>query len=315
LVVRAGALSPGRTYTFSMTATGSSGSAGYSEFSFETNAAPVGGHVSSDQLQVYAGEDAVMLQTKGWTDDFEDLPMTYEFGYSHGWHEVLSVNSEQRITRLSSSTTLLTHLPPGTALNGFNITLVAYVSDILGSTAVTSLGIDGVPLSIVSYPPQKVMVSSLRANLSSLSTGASSLADPDDALRSVMTLSAVLGHAPQPETADEIGELLELKYAIITFTAEAYLALDPTSGAARLGAEAMAAAVTSHAESSILSSATVAEVSGVVEDMLIVSTEDGQVLDNGPAVSLLQTVSVLLHESNVSSPTAEGNGYYSGRND
>ncbi|CAM9477456.1 unnamed protein product, partial [Ectocarpus sp. 8 AP-2014] len=231
--------------------------------------APVGGHASSDLLQVYAGEDAVMLQTKGWTDDFEDLPMTYEFGYSHGWHEVLSVNSEPRITRLSSaassSSTLLTHLPPGTALNGFNITLVAYVSDTLGSTAVTSLGIDGVPLSIVSYPPQKVMVSSLRANLSSLSTGASSLSDPDDALRSVMTLSAVLGHAPVPETADGMGELLELKHAIITFTAEAYLALDPTSGAARLGAEAMAAAVTSHAESSILSSATVAEVSGVVE--------------------------------------------------
>lgn len=55
------------------------------------------------------------------------------------------------------------------------------------------------------------MVSSLRANLSSLSTGASSLTDPDDALRSVMMLSAVLGHAPEPETADDIGEMLELK--------------------------------------------------------------------------------------------------------
>ncbi|CAN0290473.1 unnamed protein product, partial [Ectocarpus sp. 13 AM-2016] len=146
----------------------------------------------------------------------------------------------------SSSSTLSTDLPPGTALNAFNITLVAFVSDILGATAVTSLGIDGVSLSIVSYPPEQVTVSSLRANLSSLSTGASSLTDPDDALRSVSMLSAVLGHVPEPETEDEIGEMLELKLAIITFVAEAYLALDPTSGAARIGAEALAAAVTSH---------------------------------------------------------------------
>ncbi|CAN0570646.1 unnamed protein product, partial [Ectocarpus sp. 12 AP-2014] len=75
----------------------------------------------------------------------------------------------------------------------------------------TSLSIDGVSLSIVSYPPEQVTVSSLQANLSSLSTGASSLTDPDDALRSVSMLSAVLGHAPEPETADEIDEILELK--------------------------------------------------------------------------------------------------------
>ncbi|CAM9843656.1 unnamed protein product, partial [Ectocarpus sp. 4 AP-2014] len=320
LVVRAGALSPGRTYTFSMTATGSSGSTGYSEFSFETNAAPVGGYVSSDLLQVYAGEDTVLLHTMGWTDDFEDLPMTYEFGYTHGWHEVLSVYSEQWISRLSSgassSSTLLTHLPPGTALNAFNITLVAFVSDILGSTAVTSLGMDGVPLSIVSYPPeQQVIVSSLWANLSSLSTGVRSLTDPVDELRSAIVLSAVLGHAPEPETVDAVGEMLELKEAIVTFIVESYLALDPSSGAAQMGAEALAAAVILHAESGILSNTTAIEVSGALEDMLKVSTVDGQVLESGTAVSLLQTMSVLLHESDPSSTATQGGGYYSGRND
>ncbi|CBJ26668.1 hypothetical protein Esi_0040_0095 [Ectocarpus siliculosus] len=81
-----------------------------------------------------------------------------------------------------------------------------------------------------------------------------------------------------------------------------------------MGADTLAAAVTSHAESGILSSTTLEEVSGVVEDMIKVSTEDGQVLESGPAASLLQTVGVLLHESNVSSSVAEGNGYYSGRN-
>lgn len=41
-------------------------------------------------------------------------------------------------------------------------------------------------------------------------------------------------------------------------------------------------------ENGILSSTTVTEVSGVVEDMLTVSTEAGEMLEYGPAVSLLQ---------------------------
>lgn len=57
-----------------------------------TNAAPIGGYVDSDLRQIVAGQDEVMLQTMAWTDDFEDLPMVYEFGYTHGWHEVLSLS-------------------------------------------------------------------------------------------------------------------------------------------------------------------------------------------------------------------------------
>lgn len=60
------------------------------EYSFETNAAPVGGYVDSDLRQITAGKDRVLLQTMAWTDDFEDLPMTYEFGYVPGWVEVRS---------------------------------------------------------------------------------------------------------------------------------------------------------------------------------------------------------------------------------
>lgn len=47
-------------------------------------------------------------------------------------------------------------MPPGIDIDGFNITVVVYVSDILGSTAVTSLGATGAPLTIVSNPPEQV---------------------------------------------------------------------------------------------------------------------------------------------------------------
>lgn len=58
------------------------------DFSFETNAAPVGEYVDSDLREITAGHDAVLLQTVTWTDDFDDLPLAYEFGLAHGWHEV-----------------------------------------------------------------------------------------------------------------------------------------------------------------------------------------------------------------------------------
>lgn len=56
----------------------------------------------------------------------------------------------------SSSSQLLTHLPPGTAQNGFNVTVVVYASDNLGARAATSLGVDGAPLAFVSSLPDQV---------------------------------------------------------------------------------------------------------------------------------------------------------------
>lgn len=61
------------------------------EFYFETNAAPLGGYVDSDLREMTAGQDAVLLQTMAWTDDFDDLPLAYKFGYTHGWHDVSSI--------------------------------------------------------------------------------------------------------------------------------------------------------------------------------------------------------------------------------
>lgn len=47
--------------------------------------------------------------------------------------------------------------------------------------------------------------------MSSLSTGGDSLVDPADALRNAMMVSAVLEYAPEPESAEELDEVLELK--------------------------------------------------------------------------------------------------------
>eukprot|EP00903_Cladosiphon_okamuranus_P011441 g10779.t1 len=309
LVIRPGALSPGRSYTFSMTATGLDGGVGYSEYSFETNTAPIGGYVDVDLRQITAGQDVVTLKTMAWIDDFDDLPMVYEFGYTHGWHEVLSVSSGLWTTMVSigasSSSQLRTYLPPGKAQNGLNITVVAYVSDKLGARGVTSLNVDGIPLAIVSTIPDQVSVSSLRSNISSLSAvGGSSLVDPADALREAAAVSSVLEYAPEPESAEELAALVELKEAIVSVVAESYLALNPTQAAARAGAEALAAAVTSCSEGGPMNDAVAAVVSDVVTDMIKVSTLNGQVLNSGVALSMLQTVSALFDGSNASAVPA-----------
>ncbi|CAM9207243.1 unnamed protein product, partial [Ectocarpus fasciculatus] len=318
-VVRPGSLSAGRIYTFSLVASDSLGNIGYTgdisdclldhnaEFAFETNAPPVGGYVVSDILRMTSGEDKVLLETTGWTDDFDDLPVAYEFGYTHGRLEVFSVSSELWVTMLSSgasySSSLYTHMPPGMAANGFNVTVVAYASDILGSTAVTSLGADNEPLALMSTPPDQVSLSSMRNNISSLSDQRGSLVDPADSLREAAMLSAILEHIPEPDTAEELAEIIELKETIVATVAEAYFALESTTAAVRTGAETLARAFESSAESGPISNAAATVVSEAVGDMIERSALDGQVPESGAAVSLLQIVSVLLSANDSSSGT------------
>ena len=57
------------------------------EFSFATNAPPAGGHVESDLPSVTAAVDKVLLQSLGWTDDVDDLPLKHSFGFLYGYQE------------------------------------------------------------------------------------------------------------------------------------------------------------------------------------------------------------------------------------
>lgn len=52
---------------------------------------------------------------------------------------------------------LSTHIPPGLASEGYNISVAVFVRDILGSMAVTTLGKEGWPSTIVSVPPEEVI--------------------------------------------------------------------------------------------------------------------------------------------------------------
>lgn len=57
----------------------------------------------------------------------------------------------------------------------------------------------------------QVSLSSLRGNISSLSDQRGSLIDPADSLREAAMLSAILDYVPEPDTAEELAEIIELK--------------------------------------------------------------------------------------------------------
>lgn len=79
----------------------------------------------------------------------------------HTWYLFFPPRSGDSVSMFSSkaspSNTLSTYIPPGTAEHDFNVTAVVMVSDKLGSTTVTSLGEDGVPVTIVSTSPDEVI--------------------------------------------------------------------------------------------------------------------------------------------------------------
>lgn len=60
-------------------------------------------------------------------------------------------------------------------------------------------------------------VSSLRANLSSLS---SSLVDPADSLRGTGTLGLILDYAAEPASAEELADMINLKVSVLPLRPE-----------------------------------------------------------------------------------------------
>ncbi|CAM9178019.1 unnamed protein product, partial [Sphacelaria rigidula] len=201
LVARAGTLAPGRSYTFTLTASDTFGSMGYADITIDTNAPPVGGYIACDRSSIVAGVDEVLLHSIGWTDDYEDLPIMHSFGYVHGYREVTSIASAStEVTKISTgwspSSLLSTHVPPGLASDNYNITVAVFVSDVLGSRAVTSLGEDGWPITVVSTPPTEDAAFAVALNLSAgLAAGGDTVTDPEDALRRAHVASNLLANA------------------------------------------------------------------------------------------------------------------------
>ena len=81
---RKNVLVPGASYTFRFTAVDSDGVSGYAELALLINAPPTSGYVTASPLSGTALSTSFSFSAQQWTDDVEDLPLTYVFAYVVG---------------------------------------------------------------------------------------------------------------------------------------------------------------------------------------------------------------------------------------
>ncbi len=122
LVIRPNVLTPGSVYTFRLTATDTLAQEGFAEIVVKVNTPPMSG---TFEVSPTGGTITTpfTLSCEGWTDDPEDLPLSYSF------YARVDSGPELILSSLSTLNTITTVLPPG------SITLIARISDQLGATA------------------------------------------------------------------------------------------------------------------------------------------------------------------------------------
>ncbi|CAM9119623.1 unnamed protein product, partial [Laminaria digitata] len=87
LVVRPNVLTAGSSYVFRLTATDSTSlneGGRYAQLSIVVNSPPYGGRVAASPKAGTAALNAFVLEALDWTDDADDLPLTFSFSYYNG---------------------------------------------------------------------------------------------------------------------------------------------------------------------------------------------------------------------------------------
>lgn len=80
---------------------------GYAQLSIVVNSPPYGGRVAASPTAGTAALDAFVLEALNWTDDADDLPLTFSFSYFNGEVRVKSqfdtMLSHKNVIRSSST--------------------------------------------------------------------------------------------------------------------------------------------------------------------------------------------------------------------
>ena len=138
----------------------SSSNAVYSEITIVVNVPPSGGSFSVAPPRGEALVTPFRFLALGWTDEPQDLPLSYRFAY-----QIMSGQPELEVGSLSTSNTIVTDLPPGLSSFNFGLTVVAEIFDLFeASTMVTSAVTATIPVNI---DLQAYLDSKLEATLSS----------------------------------------------------------------------------------------------------------------------------------------------------
>ncbi|CAM9935318.1 unnamed protein product [Scytosiphon promiscuus] len=147
LVIRANVLTGGSTYTFRLSATdATSQTTGFAELSVIMNAAPTGGSVDASPRAGLAATDMFTLESLGWTDEVDDLPLMFSFAYINGQDE----SEQQRGLSMfaSESPEWDGSLPLGPATSNYTMLIVGHVSDTYGATSTSTRDDKGTAVTV-----------------------------------------------------------------------------------------------------------------------------------------------------------------------
>ncbi|DAZ97397.1 TPA: hypothetical protein N0F65_011281 [Lagenidium giganteum] len=191
-------LTAGLTYTFRLIATDINGNSGFGTIDVVVNSPPSSGQFFAKPELGYAIDDAFQLECVDWTDDVSDLPLTYAFGVlsQSALDELASGNgSLSDVVLLKKLVTPLvpeqmqpsataSMLPPEGMSDSENVTLVAFITDNLGSSAVAFATIEVMMPEAAKSQPVAFVSSLVGAN--------STLDSIDDAQKAKVLLSAAM---------------------------------------------------------------------------------------------------------------------------
>lgn len=140
LVLPAGVLESGASYTFSLDATYSKStttSFAYAAFAIEVNSAPTSGDIQVSPKSGETPSTRFQLAANLWVDDPDDLPLVYEFFYANALGSELGLEYPVRgFSRASIYSSAL--LPPGKQSSNFSVDIFVRVMDTLGAATTSS---------------------------------------------------------------------------------------------------------------------------------------------------------------------------------
>ncbi|CAM9751965.1 unnamed protein product [Chrysoparadoxa australica] len=193
LVIPAGTLSAGTVYTFELTATGEAGTSAFASYSLVTNSPPSGGYLEilGGVTSVTALDDEITIVASLWSDDTEDMPLTYSFGYVHGLSGVDGGGQVMPLSGKASNSNKWTgSLPPGLPIYANELSIVVTVRDQLNTMVISSTGADGNPVLVTSAINPATTSSDLISSLEGLDTAGLTV-EPEAALGQLVAVAGV----------------------------------------------------------------------------------------------------------------------------
>lgn len=162
------ALTAGVTYTFRLVATDINGNTGFGAITIDVNAPPSSGTFSVSPRVGYAINDLFTLTCARWTDEVADMPLKYAFAMmsTTSFENIRSQADNMagfalQVAKLStplvpeqlSPSASVTVFPSAQLADSENVTVVAFITDVLGAVAIAYESIEVVlPTEAKSQP-------------------------------------------------------------------------------------------------------------------------------------------------------------------